>query len=391
MKGTRVLRETRQAYDDGFRVIANKGGTRSTKTWSVLQLLWSLACNGRYLISVVSESLPHLRIGAMRDFQRILDAANMVEGKHYTLNKSTYTYTIGGSMVEFYSVTSEKAHGAQRDILFINEANHISYEVYRQLAVRTSRAIFIDFNPSAVFWFDEHLAYLPTSITIHSTYLDNPFLSAEQIRDIESGKDDANWWKVYGLGETGSSEGLVFSPQSWNIVPTLPADFASLAVGIDFGYTIDPTAIVEVRLVGGELWVDCPTYERALLNNHIADRLSAQGYSRYTRIVADSSEGKSIAEINAFGFNVQPVEKGADSVRNGLQVLQRYRLHVTERSIGLIRELRAYSWRQDRDGHWLGVPEDRNNHAIDALRYVAMTYYKAQPRGGFGRVVLGHY
>lgn len=386
--------EVKEAYTAGKMVIANKGGTRSTKTFSVLQfILVGIVLQRKCLISVVSESLPHLKRGALRDWIRILDGEGFKENTDYIYNRSSYTFTftVSGAEVEFFSVTSDKARGAQRDVLFVNEANLIDYETWRQLSIRTSGVRFLDYNPTAVFWFDDHVAHRDGVALIHSTYLDNPFLSPEQVAEIESNKGNSNWWRVFGLGETGTSEGLIFSPGSWKIVERLPQDFKRMGVGIDFGFTNDPTAIVEVRLAEGALWVDCPVYMPGMLNSDIADRLAELGYTVYTSIVADSAEQKSIAEINARRFNVVGVVKGADSVRAGLQILQGYELRVTERSLDLIRELRTYSWKQDRNGKWMNIPEDRNNHAIDALRYAAMTFFKTERPHGIRRVALGTY
>ena len=384
------MREIVNAYRAGSRVIANKGGTRSGKTWSVLLLLFAIATAERVLISVVSESVPHLKRGALRDFRRILDNCGWVEGSDYTHNATDNIFDFGIGRIEFFSADNAgKVHGAQRDVLFINECNHIGWETYRQLAIRTAKAVFLDWNQTSRFWFEDNLQGRDGVTLIHSTYKDNPFLSAEQVAEIESYKHDANWWRVYGLGETGSVEGLIYT--DWQQVQRMPEDYKREVLCIDFGFTNDPTAILRVRLSGGELWIDELCYRRGMDNTAIARLLIQEGCTSRTPIVCDSAEPKSIAEINSFGLSAMPVTKGKDSVLSGIQIVQRYRLNVTQRSVGTINELRNYSWRRDMDGRWLNQPMDMYNHALDALRYAALTYFAAQPvsRGSRAHVVTG--
>lgn len=378
------------AYNAGTRIIANKGGTRSGKTWSVLLLLLSIATTDNVLVSVVSESVPHLKRGALRDFLRILEQCKFVEGVDYQRNATDNIFDFGTGRIEFFSADNAgKVHGAQRDVLFLNECNHIGWETYRQLAVRTAKTVFLDWNPTSRFWFDDNLEGREGVALIHSTYKDNPFLSARQVAEIESYKGDTNWWKVYGLGETGSVEGLIYT--DWKQVQQMPSEYKRGCICVDFGFTNDPTAILRVCLSEGELWVDELCYRRGMDNTAIAKLLIAEGCTSRTPIVCDSAEPKSIAEINTFGLSAIPVAKGRDSVLSGIQIVQRYRLNVTQRSVGTINELRNYSWRRDMDGRWLNQPQDMYNHALDALRYAALTYFAAQPRahGGRAHVVTG--
>lgn len=376
-----VFEPNYDAYNSGMRVIANKGGTRSGKTFSVLLLLLAVAyhADNDLLISVVSESFPHLKRGAMRDFDSVLQANGFVEGKHYSHSRTEHLYKFRhGGRIEFFSADNAgKVHGAQRDILFINECNHIPYEIYRQLAVRTAHTIFLDWNPTSRFWFDDKVAMKDGVCVIHSTYMDNPFLSAAQVAEIESNRSDANWWKVYGLGETGSHEGLIYT--NWDIVDKIPGNYKKRFIGIDFGFTNDPTAIVDIYLSEGELWIDELCYQRGLNNKQIADILKAHNCNRNTDIVCDSAEPKSIAEINAFGLNAQGAKKGPDSIRNGIQLVQRYKLHITKRSVSVINELRNYSWKRDSSGNWLNVPLDLYSHAADAIRYACSNCLQQRP------------
>jgi phage terminase large subunit len=391
-KASRILRANADALaTDKYRIIANKGGTRSTKTWSLLQLMLIIATTQKALVSIVSESMPHLRKGAIRDMERILEGARLVEGKHYLRNRTENTITFNnGGKIEFFSVDSyTKVHGAQRDYLFINECNNIEWEIYRQLAIRTSRVIFLDWNPRSAFWWDERLEGRADSILIKSTYLDNPFLSASQVAEIESNKGDENWWRVYGLGENGSTEGLVYN--RWRIVQSMPANYKMRLYCIDFGFTNDPTAILRVTLSGGELWVEELAYQTGMLNKDIASTLLNAGASRTDNIVADSAEPKSIAEINAItGLNVKPTAKGQGSIVAGISAVQAYQLNVMSDALGTIEELRNYSWRKDVNGNYLNVPIDKYNHALDALRYGVTTYLGTRRTFSTPRLSIGH-
>lgn len=391
-KASRILQRNADALATGkYRIIANKGGTRSTKTWSLLQLMLIIATSQKVLISIVSESMPHLRKGAMRDMERILDNAKLVEDKHYQRNRTENTLTFpNGGMIEFFSVDSyTKVHGAQRDYLFINECNNIEWEIYRQLAIRTSKVVFLDWNPRSAFWWDERLEGRGDSILIKSTYLDNPFLSASQIAEIESNKGDENWWRVYGLGENGSVEGLVYS--RYRIVQSMPTTGKMRFYCIDFGFTNDPTAILRVTLQGGELWIEELAYQVGMLNKDIAEVLVNSGATRLDNIVADSAEPKSIAEINAIGgLNIKATTKGQGSIVAGIGAVQAYQLNVMSDALGLIEELRNYSWKKDINGNYLNIPVDKYNHALDALRYGVTTYLMAKRQLSVPRARFGH-
>lgn len=378
-KATAILRKNKVAYTDGNRVIGNKGGTRSSKTYSVLQLLLAIAYNNQLLISICSESLPHLKRGAMRDFMIILQSVGLVEEKNYKYNGSENIYRFGsGGMIEFFSVDNAgKVHGAQRDILYINECNHIRYETYRQLSVRTSQTIFLDWNPASDFWFEQHIAHRENCVLIHSTYKDNPFLSATQIEEIESNKHDTNWWRVYGLGLNGNREGLCV--KNWEQCVEMPTVYKRRFLGLDFGFTNDPTVILDVRVSEGELWVDEVCYSSGMTNPDIAKEIKYNELQGI-QIVADSAEPKSIQELKNERLKVEPAQKGDDSIRQGLDILARYKINVTTRSLNLIKELRNYSYKEDKDGKTTNVPIDKYNHAIDALRYVALNYLNNKPQ-----------
>lgn len=396
MKYTTVFARTLNASKSGALIIGNQGGTRSGKTFSTLQilLLWALPKrsdddmfiyrdplgipNKKPLISIVSESLPHLKKGAIRDFQLIVDDLGLVKDKHYTYNKTDQIYAFKeGGTIEFFSADSPgKVHGPQRDILFVNECNHIPWEIINQLMIRTSGLKIFDWNPARAFWWTEQgIKFRKGSVTLQSTYLDNGFLSAVQVGEIEANKHNENWWRVYGLGLEGKLEGLVYT--NWEVVDEYPNDVKSEWGGLDFGFTADPTTLVRVGLVNGELWLDEQIYRKGLLNNEIADGIRQSGMQGLD-IVADSAEQKSIAEIKAYGIGrIEGAEKGPDSILAGIQILQRYKINVTARSTNIIKELNSYMWMTDKiSGVQLNKPCDAFNHALDAVRYVALNKLK---------------
>lgn len=381
---TRIYYDSADAYARSVRVVANKGGTRSSKTYSVVQLLLTISLMSCKFISIVSESFPHLRRGVMKDFAEILDKENLVEGVNYEFNKSEYKYTFkNGSVVEFFSVDNwGKVKGSRRDILFINECNRISYETYRQLAVRTTETIFLDWNPDNEFWYEEHIASRETTAEIHSTYLDNPHLDKAQIAEIESNRYNEQWWRVYGLGLTGHIEGTIYRP--FIQIEELPEARSRMrhVYGLDFGYSNDPTALLDVYIdeAGKKIYVDEIIYETGLLNSDIAQRMTENNISKATEIFADAAEPKSVDEIGrkVYRYNVKPAYK--KDLLSQIQFLQQFEIYVTTRSLNVIKESRQYKWKEDRDGNAVNEPIDAFNHAMDALRYAVFTALRKQPK-----------
>lgn len=371
-------------------VVVNKGGTRSGKTWSLLQLCYNLIIKKQgILVSVVGETMPFLKRGAIRDFKAMLGSE--WHDEWWNASDKVYTIPTTKSSLEFFSADNEgKVHGSARDYLFLNECYFIDWEIYRQLAVRTRKRILLDYNPRSRFWVDEHLIGKEGVALIHSTYKDNKYLTPMQIAMIESNKGDENWWRVYGEGETGSVEGLIY--RNWRIAGDMPSTFKKEFVCIDFGFTNDPTAILRVRLSGGELWVQELAYRTGMLNADIVACMQQHGVGKGALIVCDSAEQKSIAEINALGgFRAVPVAKGRGSVTAGITAVQAYKLNVMQDALGTIDELRNYSWMRDSvNGGYINEPVDKYNHALDALRYGVTTFLQAQRSFVTPRARLGH-
>ena len=355
------------------RIKIVQGGTSASKTYSILAVLIDKALRKDGLeISIVAESIPHLRRGALKDFVKILKWTNRFYDQQF--NKSLLTYTFkNGSYIEFFSADdSNKLKGARRDILYINECNNVTFESYNELSIRTKQEVYLDFNPANEFWVHKELKDEPDTDFIILTYKDNEALDESIVTQIEKNRDKAatssywaNWWRVYGLGQVGSLEGVVFN--NWKEIDTIPKEAKLIGIGLDFGYTNDPTAAIEIYNYNGTRIVNELVYRTGMVNSDIAKILPSS-----IIIYADSSEPKSIEEIRRQGKTIKGVTKGADSINYGIDVMQRQDYLVTKQSTNLIKELRSYCWDTDKQGQRMRKPIDHYNHAIDALRYHEM-------------------
>lgn len=356
------------------RVLVNQGGTSSGKTYSIMQVLFELGYEEpNSIITVVGQDIPNLKVGAYRDAKTIMSSNDLVTDFYPTINEGERIIKCkNGSIIEFKSYAdAQDAKSGKRDYLFVNEANGISYDIYWQLAIRTRKKVFIDYNPTARFWVHDELIGREGVELIVSYHKGNRFLSEEEHQRIES-IADPELKRVYARGKTGKIEGLVLT--NWEICDSLPPEeeWKMSCFGLDFGFTNDPSALEQVVLAHGELWIDEKIYSTGLTNPEIAERAKEQGVSGQQQIVADCAEPKSIRELQGCGLWVTASPKGADSIVSGLDILKRYKIHVTRHSIGILSNLRAYKWSKDRDGNTTNKPEDKNNHGIDAIRYVVL-------------------
>lgn len=352
------------------KVRAVQGGTSASKTISILVYLISMAQADKEptLTSVISESFPHLKRGAMRDFKNIMQAHKYWKESRWNATDSTYTFETG-SKIEFFSAdNADKLRGARRDRAFLNEANNITLDAFDQIEVRTKEFIFIDWNPTNEFWFYSDVLGKRDDIEhITLTYKDNEALSPEIITSIESRKNRPGWWQVYGLGQLGEVEGKIY--KDWQIIDTLPHEAKLVRRGLDFGYSNDPTAIVNIYIYNGGFILDEICFQKGLTNKQIADIILADNDAGITLTVADSAEPKSIDEIRSYGVSITGSQKGPGSINQGVQYVQDQRISVTKRSLNIIKEYRNYLWKTDKDGKILNVPEAGWDHAMDAIRY----------------------
>jgi phage terminase large subunit len=321
----------------------------------------------------VSESFPHLKRGVMRDFLSILEGHNYY--KEYNWNKSDFIYTFEtGSKIEFFSADQpDKVRGPRRDRLFINEVNNIPFDAFDQLEVRTNDFIYLDWNPTNEFWFYTELFNKRDDIEhIILSYLDNEALNDNIRRSIEARKERKNWWKVYGLGELGETEGKIFN--DWRLdIDEIPHNARLERYGVDFGYTNDPTAIVAIYYYDGGYILDEIAYGVGMKNRIIADILLNQ--EKKALVVADSSEPKSIDEIKERGVEIVGVSKTKGETKDknfqkwSIELTQEQRISVTKRSLNIIKEYRNFLWEKDRDGKQLNVPEHEYSHSMKAIIY----------------------
>lgn len=365
------------------RIRAVAGGTSAGKTISIEQVLIDMAQTDKRptLTSIVSESFPHLKRGSMRDFLNIMQDAGYYEESRW--NRTDYIYTFeSGSRIEFFSADQpSKVRGPRRDRLFINEANNVPYEAYDQLEVRTSEAIWLDWNPTSEFWFyDQVMPMRPDDVDfITLTYKDNEALAESIIQSIESHKPNKSWWSVYGLGQLGDVEGKIYS--SWIEIDEIPHEARLVRRGLDFGYSNDPSALVDIYYYNGGYIFDETIYQKGMSNKQIADTIMNLPEPN-TLVIADSAEPKSIDELRTYGLNVLPTTKGPGSINQGIQYVQNQRISYTKRSLNLRKEYRNYMWKKDAlTDKILNIPQDVWNHVMDASRYAIQSLVRNTLQG----------
>lgn len=356
-----------------YKVI--QGGMSSGKTFGIMTLLYSYGqCYPRSKITIVGLSYGHLKDGAVSDFKKILEEVNLWNENQW--NKSEMNYTLSnGSVIQFRSVDKMGAHGPRRDVLFVNEANGIAYDVFDQLASRTKDFVIIDYNPSAKFWAHEELVEKKADDTsfLVLTYKYNEALKPREVANIEShkpkeGEEPSNWWTVYGLGQIGSLEGNIYSGWVEMDEEQIVSCGKLVRYGLDFGFSNDETAMVAIyELEDGRYGIVEKLYKKGILNSQYADVFMSHNIDKNILIVADSARPETIAEIKANGYRIIGADKNAGSVLRGID-------RVSEKQIvyngaNLKREYLSYAWRKKRSGEILDEPQDGNDHLMDALRY----------------------
>ncbi len=370
LKGTIVLQKNLNATT---RIVVNQGGTRSSKTYSLAQLiiLKALQEQGK-VYTICRKTLPALKGTAYRDVMSILEQHNLYNPDNH--NKSELTYRLNNNDIEFISVDMpQKIRGRKRNVLWLNEANEFSFEDWVQLSLRTTENIYLDFNPSDPYsWIYDNVMNREDCTFIKSTYLDNPFLPKETIKEIERLRDlDSNYWKIYGLGDMAQPTETIF--RQFEIANSVPSEASLIAIGMDFGYSNDPTAIAEVYKLNDDLYINELIYSKGLTNQDIAEKLRELNITRQTEIIADSAEPKSIEELHRLNFNIKGAKKGADSINMGIDILRRFKIHITKNSINTLNEFKFYKWLTDKNGHIVNKPAtNQQDHLIDAVRYVAL-------------------
>lgn len=361
---------TQKIFQLRKRIRAISGGTSASKTISILVWMIDYAqSSNNEVLTTVAESLPHLKLGAIRDFKDIMISHKYWKDDNW--NESNHTYTFeSGSILEFISFDKfGKAHGPRRDVLFLNEANNIPYNIVDQLITRTRKIVWLDWNPSEEFWFYTEMLPNRTDIDfITLTYLDNEALDEISKAEIEAHKNNKMWWTVYGLGQLGELEHKIY--KNWQIIDEIPHEARLFRRGLDFGYTNDPTVVEDIYEYNSGYIIDELCYQKGLSNKSIADILNAKGGNVLT--LGDSAEPKSIDEIHSYGVNIIGAEKGPGSVYQGIQFVQAQKISITSRSVKTIKAYRNYLFIMDKNGKVINEPDDSVHewsNSMDAIRY----------------------
>ena len=356
----------RKVFGLSKRIRAVCGGTSASKTISILVWLIDYCqTHQKKSVWVVSESVPHLKLGAIQDFKNIMVGHGYWNQKNWNATDYIYNFETG-CYIKFSSVdTYGKAHGPRRDVLFLNECNNLRWDIVDQLMVRTREVVWVDWNPTTEFWFYTDILGKRDDVDFLTlTYKDNEALDERTVQEIESHRNNKNWWQVYGEGKLGEIEGRIYT--GWRLIDEIPFEARLEGYGLDFGYTNDPTAIVAVYYYNGGYILDEKCYRKGMLNSQIADLLKNLPYGL---VVADSAEPKSIDEIAGYGVAITAVEKGAGSINRGIDWVKEQKISVTKNSTNLLKEYRSYLWKTNREGKTINTPEGGFDHALDAVRY----------------------
>ena len=372
--------------ESNARVSQHIGGTRSGKTYAILQFLIVEALKSRQTITIVRRTIPSLKRTVIKDFKDILSDIGIWNENDF--NISDRTYKLGESTIQFInSDDPEKLRGLKSDILFIDEASEIDEESYFQLSIRTTGRIILAYNPtvSPYHW----LRQMQDCDRFVTTYKDNAYLPKELVQAIEELQHkNPKYWAIYGKGEFAANDKAIYT---FEVVEDYEAEF--VAFGLDWGYSQDPTAVVAIYKNGDNLYLEEILYEKGLVLKDIADRLNALEVTKSEEIWCDSSEPRSIEELYRMGFNAKAVKKGPDSIKFGISVLQNHKLHIQKKSQNLINEMYAYQYATDKHGYITDTPEGGLDHLLDAARYVAMSKLtqKATRKGTYSISIGGNY
>lgn len=392
----RVTRAIKKIRKMRKRIRVIQGGTSAGKTYGILPILIDRAIKTDLLeVSVVSETMPHLKRGAIKDFKKIMKQTGRWKRSHWHESDKRYTFH-NGSVIEFFSVDDEsRVRGPRRNVLYVNECNNIKFDTYYQLLIRTDQEVYLDYNPTHEFWVNEEVIGNKNVEFLKLTYKDNNALSKTIVDELESNMEKAfynknvvwdemfletniknsywaNWCKVYLFGEVGILEGAIYT--NWKQSKSIPPMARLVGYGLDFGYSNDPTVLMAAYVYNGKYYFDQLIYRTGLKTRDIADLLKENDVRKDIPIYCDSAEPKSRDELNEYGYSVISAIKGADSIRFGINLLQQDVFYVSDRSIETVKELRAYVWKKDKQNNKLNIPVDAFNHAMDAIRYFAMMH-----------------
>jgi phage terminase large subunit len=374
---TNVFRKNADAYKSGkYRYIINQGGTSSSKTFSILQLLTRIAQKYEKQVDIVGLTVPHLKLGVLNDMPNVFRGYGLDFHTGYVSTEKFYRFPGAGTM-NFLAVDKlGKAHGGRRDILYINEANHHVWAIVEQLMIRTRDVIFIDYNPTNEFWVHKYILDNPKeadkALLIKSTYKDNEMLEQSIVNALEDRRGDGtnNFWRVYGMGELGIAEGLVFD--NFHVEDFDIYRFGKYLNGVDWGFSNDPYAFIRCAVEQNTLYICEEVYQRGLLNKDSADIIKP--IVRNELVWCDSAEPKSVQEYASYGINAAPAKKGPGSIESGIKKMQSFdRIVIHPKCTNAHDEFRNYQWKRSKNNDVLPEPAPGFDHAIDAIRYAIST------------------
>ncbi len=369
---TPVFAANKAAYDSGlYRFIGNEGSSRSSKSYSLAQLMVVIAMTKKKEISITSPSLPHLKRGAMKDVLDVVKEWGIYSEKNHNKTDNILRFPATGSYIEFFGTDeTDRLRGPGRDIWWANELNLSTHSSYTQMALRTRDVIFADWNPADEFSYVYKLADDPKNFKIHSTYLNNlQFLTKAQVDEIESLKDaDENLWKVYGLGLRGSSSETIYT--HWKECENFPA-CDRIALGLDFGFN-HPNVLTKVGELDGRHYVEELIYETKLTTDDLIYLIKSQGITDNLPIYCDSARPDTIEELNRAGLWALSSDK---SVWDGIQFVKSKPLLITKNSINLLKEIKSYKWMVDKNGIVTEQPVKFKDDGMDSMRYPLYTHF----------------
>ena len=348
------------------RITHHVGGTRSGKTYAIIQFLIVEALQNPYTITIVRKTIPSLKKTVMKDFKDIMVSLGIWNDETMNIADRQYTFDSGATIQFINTDDPQKLRGLKSEILYIDEANEVDEDAYFQLSIRTTGKIILSYNPtiSPYHW----LRQMQDCERFTTSYRDNPYLPKEMVKSIEDLQTkNPKLWKIYGLGEYAANDKAIYQ---FEVVDDFDAEF--VAFGLDWGYGGDELALVAVFKEGENLYLEELIYEKGMVMKDISDRLEKLGIDKSHEIFCDSSEPRSIEELYRCGFNAKPVKKGPDSIRFGISVIQNYKLNVLKASTNLINEMYGYQYATDKHGYTTDTPEDGLDHLMDAMRYVGM-------------------
>ena len=364
---TNVFSRNLDAYQNGIRFIMNQGSSRSSKTYSILQLLIFIAIKeSGTKISIVRKTLPSLKKSSMLDFFDILDQLGLYKKMYHNKTNNTYTFP-NKSIIEFFSIDDHnKVKGMKRDICYLNEATELDQMEFTQLDLRTSKCFFIDYNPSESESYLYNMIERDNCILIKSTYKDNIFLGENNIKAIEELINvDEGLYRIYALGERAISQTRIYT--HFKQFTELP-EYDDYIYGADWGYN-HPAALVKIYYSGKKVYVQELIYESGLTVNDLCNKIKSL-IDDDRPIYADSARPDIIQQLIQMGLNCLGAKK---DVKEGIDLVKSTQVYLDVEAINIWKEYRTYSWKSKGNVIY-DEPIKIWDDALDGIRYALYTH-----------------